>query len=292
MPMISGRRFSAGTSALGGRHDAGLARRGLVLLGKIEPPVRAQQLQVVAAELLGVPGIGKNLQVGAAEHLRGGNAGVLLESLVPVEVPELVARILDEKIDRNIVQDGIHERVELLDPGFVFHPPRDVAAKEPNHLALLGPVVDQVADHLHRHDPPGVVLETDGIFERPVVAADRCDPLLPLLARGALRTQLVNPESRHLALDPVAVAELRIGELHAAVQRAGVNLLLDVVDGILERLEFAHALDDAGHILRITLDHPAARLTAGVDHAAVQETVLPVEPDGGTPRNRPGTRPG
>lgn len=122
-------------------------------------------------------------------------------------------------------------------------------------------------------------LETDGIFERPVVAADRCDPLLPLLARGALRTQLVNPESRHLALDPVAVAELRIGELHAAVQRAGVNLLLDVVDGILERLEFAHALDDAGHILRITLDHPAARLTAGVDHAAVQETVLPVEPD-------------
>ena len=221
----------------GGVDDARLTRGVDILFDEGHALARAQQLEVVAAEMLGILRIGKDLQVGVPQRPFGRNARMFLERAVPVEVAEFVAGVFDEKVDRNVVQDAVEDRVHLFDLVLVLDAQRHVAAEEPDDLALFEMVVDDVGHHVPGHDIPLVVFETHRVFVRAVVAADFPEPLLPLGFRAPERPEIVDFVCGQLVRDAVVHAVLFVGILHRAVQVAGVNLLLDVVQGIFDHLQ-------------------------------------------------------
>ena len=118
-PIISGRRFSTGTSdfeVLTMRRSPPCAET-YSSMNSMRSPVRGgsrSSRRKCSASL----GLRKRLVIGISERLRRGDMRKLLESPVPVEITELVAAVLDEEIDRNVVEDAVKDGVHLLDPCF------------------------------------------------------------------------------------------------------------------------------------------------------------------------------
>ena len=220
-----------------GVDDARLPLRRDILFDELHALARAQQFEVVAPEMLRILRTGKHLVIGISERFRRGDMRKLLESPVPVEITELVAGVLDEEIDRNIVEDAVKDGVHLLDLVFVFDAPRDVATEEPDDFALLEVVVDDIGHDVPRHDTPLSVLQTDGVFVCAVVPADLRQPLLPQLPRRVDRPELVHLAPRQIALQVVPPPETFVGVLHRPVYGACVNLLIDIVQRILDHLQ-------------------------------------------------------
>ena len=222
---------------LGSIDDTGLARDRDVLLDEGLAFARTQQRQVVLAEMLRILRAGENLVIGMPERPGGRNPRIFLERPVPVEVTELVARVFHEQIDRDIVEDALQDRVHLLDLALVFDALRHVPAEEPDDLAFLEVVVDNVGHDVPRHDMPLLVLEADGVFVRAVIAAYFLQPGIPLLTGTFVRPEIVNLVLRKVAFDIVPHPELLVGIFHRTVQAAGVNLLVDIVQRIFDHLQ-------------------------------------------------------
>ena len=223
---------------LGSIDDTGLARDRDVLLDEGLAFARTQQRQVVLAEMLRILRAGENLVIGMPERPGGRNPRIFLERPVPVEVTELVARVFHEQIDRDIVEDALQDGVHLLDLALVFDALRHVPAEEPDNLAFLEVVVDDVGHDVPRHDMPLLVLEADGVFVRAVIAAYFLQPGIPLLTGTFVRPEIVNLVLRKVAFDIVPHPELFVGIFHRTVQAAGVDLLVDIVQCIFDHLQF------------------------------------------------------
>ena len=223
---------------LGSIDDTGLARGRDVLLDEGLAFTRTQQRQVVLAEMLRILRAGENLVIGMPERPGGRNPRIFLERPVPVEVAELVARVFHKQIDRNVVEDALQDGVLLLDLVLVFDALRHVPAEEPDDLALLKIVVDDVGHDVPRHDTSLLVLEADGVFMRAVIAAYFRQPGFPLQTGTFVRPEIVNLVLRKVAFDIVPHPELLVGIFHRTVQAAGVDLLVDIVQCIFDHLQF------------------------------------------------------
>lgn len=85
--------------------------------------------------------------------------------------------------------------------------------------------------------PAPFVLETDRVLVRTPVAADLPQAVFPLPLRALERPEFIDLVGGQFAGDVVAQAVLFVGVLHRAVEVAGVNLLVDVVQRVFDHLQ-------------------------------------------------------